>query len=239
MSSSEPSSPGGRVNESTEPGIAQVLVVEDHPVVAEGLVALFDGEPLLHVVAWAPSVADAVRVAESEPVDVAVVDFRLPDGTGADVAARVREHRPGAAIVFLSADDSDQAMLAAVEAGASGYLVKSAAGPEIVEAVRRAADGEMLIPAPKLAALLGRRREVAGQDDDRARRLASLTPRETEMLELMTRGLDNREIAARLTLAYPTVRSHVRKVLQKLGARSRLEAVVKAALDTEAGDQPD
>ena len=97
----------------------------------------------------------------------------------------------------------------------------------------------MLIPAPKLAELLGRRREVAGQDDDRARRLASLTPRETEMLQLMTRGMDNREIAATLSVAYPTVRSHVRKVLQKLGARSRLEAVVKAALDTELGGEPE
>jgi two-component system nitrate/nitrite response regulator NarL len=200
-------------------------------VVAEGLVALFDGQPLLQVLAWVPSVADAVRIAERQSVDVAIVDFRLPDGTGADAAARIREYRPTAAIVFLSADDSDQAMLAAVEAGASGYLVKSAAGPEIVDAVRRAADGEMLIPAPKLAALLGRRREVAGQDDDRGRRLASLTPREMEILQLMTHGLDNREIAARLSVAYPTVRSHVRQVLNKLGARSRLEAVIKAALD--------
>src|SRR5262245_36093337 len=219
--------------------MVRVLVVEDHPVVAEGLVALFEGQPRLEVLGWAPSVADAVRVAESQPVDVAIVDFRLPDGTGADAAVRIRAHRPTAAIVFLSADNSDSAMLAAVEAGASGYLVKSAAGPEIVDAVRRAAEGEMLIPAPKLADLLGRRREVAGQDDDRARRLASLTPRETEMLQLMTRGLDNREIAAQLSVAYPTVRSHVRKVLQKLGARSRLEAVVKAALDTEPGDEHD
>jgi DNA-binding NarL/FixJ family response regulator len=212
-------------------------VVEDHPVVAEGLVALFEGQPQLEVLAWVRSVAEAVHVADSQPLDVAIVDYRLPDGTGADAAARIRERRPTAAVVFLSADDSDHAMLAAVEAGASGYLVKSAAGPEIVEAVRRAADGEMLIPAPKLAALLGRRREVAGQDEDLASRLASLTPRETEILQLMTRGLDNREIAATLSVAYPTVRSHVRKVLHKLGARSRLEAVVKAALDTESEEK--
>ena len=211
----------------------RVLVVEDHPVVAEGLMALLAGQPDLEVLAWASSVADAIVVARDQPVDVAIVDFRLPDGTGADAAVRVREHRPDAAVVFLSADDSDQAMLAAVEAGASGYLVKSAAGPQIVESVRRAADGEMLIPAPKLAGLLGRRRELAGQDAERSRQLASLTPRESEILRLMTQGLDNREIAGELNVAYPTVRSHVRKVLEKLGARSRLEAVVKAALDRD------
>jgi DNA-binding NarL/FixJ family response regulator len=221
------------VNSPSEPDIARVLVVEDHPVVAEGLVALLEGHPDLAVLGWANSVAEADRVALSQPVDVAIVDFRLPDGTGADAAVRIREHRPGAAVIFLSGDDSDQAMLAAFEAGASGYLVKSAPGPEIVEAVRRAADGEMLIAAPKLAALLGSRREVAGQDDDRTRRLENLTPREYEILELMTQGLDNREIAGRLSVAYPTVRSHVRKVLEKLGARSRLEAVVKAGLDRE------
>ena len=229
------------MNSHSEQGTARVLVVEDHPVVAEGLVALLEGHPRLDVLGWANSVAEADRLAQSETVDVAIVDFRLPDGTGADAALRIRMHRPGAAVVFLSADDSDQAMLAAIEAGASGYLVKSAPGPEIVEAVRRAADGEMLIAAPKLAALLGRQREVAGQDDHRTRRLESLTPREYEILQLMTQGMDNREIADRLSVAYPTVRSHVRKVLEKLGARSRLEAVVKAALDREPqpGDEGD
>jgi DNA-binding NarL/FixJ family response regulator len=202
--------------------------------VAEGLVALLEGQPQLEVLTWVQSVADAVRVAQRQPVDVAIVDFRLPDGTGADAAVGIREHRPAAAVIFLSADDSDEAMLAAVEAGASGYLVKSAAGPEIVDAVTRAAEGEMLIPANKLAALLGlRRRESAGPQDDRSRQLASLTPREYEILQLMTQGMDNREIAARLSVAYPTVRSHVRKVLEKLGARSRLEAVVKAGLDQD------
>jgi DNA-binding NarL/FixJ family response regulator len=118
-----------------------------------------------------------------------------------------------------------------VEAGAAGYLVKTAAGSEIVEAVQRAAEGEMLLPAPRLAALLARRRELAQEEDRRARLLGSLTPREREILTLMAEGLDNRRIADRLHVAYPTVRSHVRRVLQKLGARSRLEAVVKAGLE--------
>lgn len=217
------------------PPVVRVLVVEDHPVVAEGLAALLADDPRLRVVRQAETVAEAVAAAAEEPLDVALVDFRLPDGTGAQAATGIREHRPEVALVFLSADDSESAMIEAVEAGASGYLVKTAAGQEIVEAVRRAAEGEMLIPAPRLAALLARRRELAAAEDERARRLGSLTPREYEILTLMTEGLDNREIAARLHVAYPTVRSHVRSVLQKLDARSRLEAVVKAGLDIGKG----
>jgi DNA-binding NarL/FixJ family response regulator len=221
------------VNDHHDPDTAHVLVVEDHPVVAEGLIALLDAHPHLHVLGWAPTVAQADHLARTHPVDVAIVDFRLPDGTGAQAATRIRHHRPDAAIVFLSADDSDQTMLAALEAGASGYLIKSAPGPHIVDAVRRAADGEMLIAAPKLAALLATRRNNATHDHNHNRQLETLTPREYEILQLMTQGKDNRDIANQLTIAYPTVRSHVRKILEKLHARSRLEAVVKAALDRE------
>ncbi len=220
---------------TTPPPVTRVLVVEDHPVVAEGLVALLADDPRLQVVRRAETVAEAVAAAQEERVDVALIDFRLPDGTGAEAATAIRQYHPDVAVVILSADDSEPAMIAAVEAGAAGYLVKTADGPEIVDAVRRVAEGEMLIPAPRLAALLARRRELAAAQDERARQLSRLTPREHEILTLMTEGLDNREIAARLHVAYPTVRSHVRSILQKLGARSRLEAVVKAGLDTKEG----
>lgn len=220
---------------TTPPPVTRVLVVEDHPVVAEGLVALLADDPRLQVVRRVETVAAAVAAAQEQPIDVALIDFRLPDGTGAEAATGIRRFHPEVAVVFLSADDSEPAMIAAVEAGAAGYLVKTAAGPEIVDAVRRAAEGEMLIPAPRLAALLARRRELAQAEDERTRQLSRLTPREHEILTLMTEGLDNREIAARLHVAYPTVRSHVRSILHKLGARSRLEAVVKAGLDTKEG----
>ncbi|GAA2754805.1 response regulator [Actinopolymorpha rutila] len=220
---------------TTEPdsGPVQVLIVEDHQVVAEGLSALLDEHPGLHVQGWAPTVADATRSAEQERVDVAVLDFWLPDGSGVDAAAGIRQHRPEAAVVFVSADDSDQAMIAAIEAGASGYLIKTASGEEIVEAVLRASAGEMLIPASKLHELLTRSREATRERSGRAQALASLTTREREILAMMSKGLDNREISTRLNIAYPTVRSHVRKVLEKLGARSKLEAVVKAAAAEE------
>jgi RNA polymerase sigma factor (sigma-70 family) len=158
-----------------------------------------------------------------------VLDYWLPDRTGAEAVAALRAYRPDAAVVFLSADDSDEVILAALEAGASGYLVKSSGGADVAGAVRRAAEGEILIPARQLAALLTRRRQQARQQADQSRRLASLTPREREILGLMAEGMDNREIAQRLSISYATVRSHVRHLLGKLGARSKLEAVVRAA----------
>ncbi|MEN3306124.1 MAG: hypothetical protein V7603_2326 [Micromonosporaceae bacterium] len=207
----------------------RVLVVEDHQVVAEGLVMLLEDQPDLDVVGWAGSVARAGQAAAAQPLDVAIVDYRLPDGTGVEAVAAMRASRPELAVVFLSADDSDDAVLRALEAGASGYLVKSASGADVAAAVRRAAEGEILVPARQLAALLCRRRERARWQTERSRRLSSLTPRERQVLGLMAEGKDNRDMAGELSISYTTVRSHVRHLLQKLGARSKLEAVVKAA----------
>jgi DNA-binding NarL/FixJ family response regulator len=207
----------------------RVLIVEDHQVVAEGLAVLLDEQPDLDVIGWAASVADAERLAAAEPADVVVLDYWLPDGTGAQAVAALRAYRPDATMVFLSADDSDEVILAALEAGASGYLVKSAGGADVAVAVRRAAEGEILMPARQLAALLTRRREQARQQTERSRQMASLTARERQILGLMSEGMDNREIAVRLGISYATVRSHVRHLLGKLGARSKLEAVVRAA----------
>jgi DNA-binding NarL/FixJ family response regulator len=207
----------------------RVLIVEDHLVVAEGLAALLAEHADLHVVGWAATVAATDRLAAAGPVDVAVVDYWLPDGTGVAAVAALRTYWPDAAVVFLSVDDSDEVMLAALEAGASGYLVKTASGADVAEAVRRTAEGEILIPARQLATLLTRRRVQAQRQSERSRRLDSLTPRERQILGLMAEGMDNREVAGRLGVSYSTVRSHVRNLLGKLGARSKLEAVVRAA----------
>lgn len=209
-------------------GPIRVLLVEDHQVVAEGLQALLEEYDDLHVVGWAPTVAAAEAAAAAGPADVALVDFRLPDGSGADAAAAIRAHRPETAIVILSVDDSDDAMMAAVGAGASGYLLKSAPSDEVVGAIRRAAEGETLIPAQRMVELLTRERAVVRAQAEQARVRETLTPREREILSLLAAGLDNRAVADRLSIEYTTVRSHVHRVLQKLGARSQLEAVVKA-----------
>lgn len=221
------------MNEQGHP--IRILIVEDHRAVAEGLTSLLESYPDLSVVGWAGAVADVASVVENTEPQVAMVDFRLTDGTGADAAARIREHSPATMILFLSADDSDEALMAAVEAGASGYLLKSAGGDEIAHAIRAAAEGETLIPAQTLVAVLARHRESARATARQTELLESLTPREHEILALMVQGADNRTIAERLHISYATVRTHVRNLLEKLEVRSQLEAVARA---TEWGFRP-
>ena len=206
----------------------RVLIVEDHPVVAEGLAALLEDSPDLTIAGCVGSVASTATVIDELAADVAVIDFRLPDGTGADAADRIKARSPSTSIVFLSADGSDEVLLAAIEAGASSSLLKSATGKEIVDAIRSAAEGAMLIPAETITGLLARKRDSAREHTQRSALLGSLTPREQEILALMIHGADNRTIADGLTISYMTVRTHVRSILVKLGARSRLEAVAKA-----------
>jgi DNA-binding NarL/FixJ family response regulator len=206
-----------------------VLIVEDHRLVAEGLEVLLAAHLDIAVVGCAASVAEAVQLSAEAQPGVVLMDFRLPDGTGAAAAAAIRKQQPDVAVVFISSDESQDALLAAVRAGACGYLTKSQAATEVAAAVRRAADGEMLIPAAQLAQLLAHGQARAQDDADRLRLLGQLTPREKEVLGLMADGLDNRAIAERLVISFTTVRGHVQRVLEKLDAHSKLEAVVRAA----------
>ena len=206
-----------------------VLLVEDHVLVAEGLAAMLNASGDVRVVGTSASAIDAARAAAECQPDVVVMDSHLRDGSGADAAIRLREQLPRVPIVFLSADESEAAMIAAVRAGACAYLPKSRATVDVVEAVRRAAEGEMLIPAAQLARLLARSHEMARDDAERRRLLDSLTPREQEVLALMAEGLDNRTIAAELSIGFTTVRGHVQNILEKLDAHSKLEALACAA----------
>lgn len=211
----------------TEP--IRVLIVEDHRLVAEGLQAVLSAYRDIQLVGVAGSVAEAVRIDADSPPDVILMDFRLPDGTGADATARIRKQHRSVAVVFLSTDDSEEALVAAVRAGGCGYLSKSHAAAEVAAAVRRAAEGEMLIPAARLASLLARAQDRAQDEAERRRLLGELTPREKEILGLMAGGLDNRAIASRLSISFTTVRGHVQNILEKLDAHSKLEAVARAA----------
>ena len=209
-------------------GPIQVLIVEDHPIVAEGLACLLRTYHDLAVIAIAASVADTVPALTDVCPDVAVVDFHLPDGTGADAADRIRARCGTAAIVFLTADDSDERLLQAIESGASSYLLKSVSGTEIVQSIRAAAAGETLIPAGAIATALAERAKMAREQSRHAQLVASLTPREREILALMIDGADNKAVAEQLHISYATVRTHVRSILAKLEARSQLDAVTKA-----------
>ena len=199
---------------------------------AEGLAALLGEDPLLKVVGTAGSVKEAIVAASSLKPQVVVMDFRLPDGNGAEATERIRQEHPEVAVLFLSADVSDDAMMQAVDAGACGYVSKGASAQELANAIRRAGEGEFLLPAATMARLLARQREARKSQAAKDRLEEELTAREHDVLKMMASGLDNYDIAEKLGIGYGTVRSHVRGVLEKLGARSRLQAV---ALARESG----
>jgi len=200
----------------------RVLIVEDHRVVAEGLQALLEDDPGIEVCQIAGSVAEAIDVASATQPDVVLLDYHLPDGSGAEAAARIRRSQRASALLFLSHDESELARVAAVEAGAAGYLYKAQAASDVVQAVHRVAAGEMLIRGPEIAELLAWRRRMTSM-------VENLTQRERDVLQLLADGLDNKAIAARLGVRYGTVRSHVNNLAGKLGAPSKLEAVARAA----------
>jgi DNA-binding NarL/FixJ family response regulator len=205
-----------------------VLIVEDHRLMVEGLSSILGEAPELKVVGTAGTVQEAVQAAAALQPQVVLMDFRLPDGNGAEATERIRSEHPEMAVLFLSADISDDAMMQAVDAGACGYVSKAASAEELKLAILRAADGEFLLPAATMSRLLARQREARRSQAAKERLAAELTAREQEVLKMMASGLDNYDIADKLGIGYGTVRSHVRGVLEKLGARSRLQAVALA-----------
>src|SRR2546428_3610745 len=209
-----------------------VLIVEDHRLMVEGLTSLLGEEPELKVVGTASTVKDAVEAARTLLPQVVLMDSRLSDGNGAEATERIRQEHPEVAVLFLSVDVSDEAMMRAVDAGACGYVSKAATAEELINAIRRAGEGEFLLPAATMARLLARQRDARRSQALKEKLEDELTSREREVLKMMAAGLDNYDIAEKLGIGYATVRSHVRGVLEKLGARSRLQAV---ALARESG----
>ncbi len=199
----------------------RVLIVEDHQIVADGLTALLNDQKDMTVVGNVATVAESAPAAAELSPDVVLLDFRLTDGTGADAAAAIRRVNTTAKHIFLTREDSDVARLAALESGASGFIHKSKAAGEVVDAIRMVAGGATLITPNTIASLLNRRRESDSQRE-------SLTSREKEVLRLMAEGLPSREIASRLGISYATVRTHIRSLGAKLGVHSKLQAIVKA-----------
>ena len=205
----------------------RVMVVDDHQMVVQALVLALSREPDIEVVATATTVREAVDMALEAKPDVLLIDYHLPDGTGVDAVRGLGPATPK--IVFLSSERSDAAVLAALEAGACGYLVKSEPLDQLVKAVRGAAEGEILLQAGELAALLGSQRERQRREAEQERTVGSLTAREREILRLMAQGMDNRAIAELLHLALTTVRWYVQVLLEKLEVHSKLSAVARAA----------
>lgn len=198
----------------------RVALVDDHEIVRRGLRDLLDGEPGIEVVAEAGGVREALaRVADTAP-DVVVVDVRLPDGDGVSLCRDLRALDPPPRCLVLTAFDDERALVEAIMAGASGYLLKQVRGQELVDAVREVAAGRSLLDPLTTARVLDRMRRSAQSDE-----LDALTERERHVLELMGEGLSNRQIAERLFLAEKTVKNYVTSVLAKLGMERRTQAV--------------
>jgi len=210
------------------PGKINVLLVEDHRLMFEGLSSLLTEYSDINVLGVATTVADAIAKASLLTPDLVLMDYRLPDGDGAQASERIRSLLPDTAILFLSADPSEASMMRAVEAGASGYVSKGASAEELVNSIRKAAEGEFLLEAATMVRLLEQRHQSQQKATEQQRLISELTPREHDVLRLMARGLDNYEISEELGIGYGTVRGHVRGVLEKLGSHTRLHAVAAA-----------
>jgi len=203
----------------------RVLVVDDHEIVRRGVVDVVDADPLLTVVAEAGTVLDAIRRAAAVRPDVAVVDLKLPDGTGIDLVRRLQEDLPDIRCVVLTSFDDDEAVAAALDAGAAAFVLKTVRGTEIADVVRAVASGRNLLDERSVA-----RRKAAHADPTEA-----LTPTERKVLELIGEGLSNREIGEELGLAEKTVKNHVTGLLAKMGFRRRTQAAAWVAAHHSGG----
>jgi len=208
----------------------RIVVADDHQVVRSGFAALLDTQPDFTVVGTAEDGAEAVRVCRETSPDVVLMDIRMPGVDGIEATRQLigpAEDRPR--IIILTTFDLDDYVYDALRAGASGFLLKDITAEQLFDAVRVIAAGEALL-APTVTRRLIREfaRQRPTTDSSRAARLATLTPRETQVLRLVAEGLSNPEIAARLVVTEETVKTHVSRVLAKLGLRDRTQAVVTA-----------
>jgi DNA-binding NarL/FixJ family response regulator len=204
----------------------RILVADDHPIVRDGLVAILSTQPDLDVVAEAGDGQEVLaQVAQSQP-DVVLLDLEMPQLDGVETLRRLRERHPQTRVIIFTAFDTDERILAAVQAGAQGYLLKGAPRQEVFNAIRVVHEGGSLLQ-PVVASKLLRQMSAPAAGD--AGLVDPLTPREQEVLNYLAQGLQNKEIAQKLVISERTVKFHVSSILTKLEAGNRTEAVAVAA----------
>jgi len=208
----------------------RVYLLDDHEVVRRGLRELLEVEDDLDVVGESSTAAEATRRIPALRPDVMVLDARLPDGSGIDVCRDVRSVDPSVAGIILTSFDDDEALRAAVMAGASGYLLKDIRGTQLVDSIRRVASGESLLDDGVVARL----RKQWGHDVEDPR-LAELSPQERRILEHIAEGLTNRQIGETMSLAEKTVKNYVTSVLAKMGMERRTQAAIYVTKHGSAG----
>ena len=197
----------------------RLLIVDDHPVVRGGLRGMFAGDPNFEVVGEAGNGAEAVVRAGALRADVVLMDLRMPEMGGVEAIRRLHESAPTVRVLVLTTYDTDDDVLPAIEAGASGYLLKDAPREELMRAVRAAFRGDAVLAPSVARRLIGQVRKPA---------LEALSERELDVLRLIADGASNREVAARLFISESTVKTHLLHIYEKLGVRDRAAAVSEA-----------
>ena len=197
----------------------RLLIADDHPVVRDGLRGMLAGQPDLEVVGEAATGAEALALVPRVRPDVALVDLRMPELDGVATIRALRERHPQVRVLVLTTFDTETDVVSAIEAGATGYLLKDAPRAELFRAIRAAARGEAVLAPAVATRLVGQLREPAAP---------ALTARELQTLELVARGATNREIAARLHVSEATVKTHLVHAFGKLGVSDRTAAVTVA-----------
>jgi two-component system, NarL family, response regulator DevR len=210
-----------------------VFLLDDHEVVRTGLRALLEACDDIEVVGEAATVAEALERIPGARPDVAILDVRLPDGSGVEVCREVRSTSPEIACVMLTSYADDEALIASIMAGAAGYVLKQVGSLDLLETIRRAGAGQSLLDPALTERVLERLREGPQVDP----RLATLTPQERRILDLIAEGYTNRQIAETMFLAEKTVKNYVSNLLAKLGMERRTQAATFAARLNERSAQ--
>ncbi|GAB3615712.1 response regulator transcription factor [Okibacterium endophyticum] len=204
----------------------RVFLLDDHEVVRRGLRGLLESEGDIEVVGEAGTAADGLARIPALVPDVAILDARLPDGNGVEVCRQVRSAFPATKAIILTSFDDDEALFAAIMAGASGYVLKQVTGQDLLSAVRHVAAGGSLLDPSVTERVMQRLRQGGPEEPEE---LKNLTAQERRILELVAEGLTNRQIGERLFLAEKTVKNYMSSVLSKLGVERRTQAAVFAS----------
>jgi len=215
---------------TTQP--VRIVVADDHQVVRTGFAALLDTQPDFTVLGSASDGAEAVRLSRELRPDVVLMDVRMPGTDGIEATRQLTGDADGPQVIILTTFDLDEFVYDALRAGASGFLLKDVTAERLFDAVRVVAAGEALLAPAVTRRLISEfaklRPKAADRPESLAAAIGELTPRETEVLRLLAEGLSNPEIAARLVVTEETVKTHVSRILHKLGLRHRTQAVVLA-----------
>jgi DNA-binding NarL/FixJ family response regulator len=205
--------------------MVRVAIIEDHQVLVDALALLLQKEPDLEFIGSANSFSLGRQLIQERTPDVMLLDLHLPDGNGLDLIPEIQSRIPSTQIVVLTSMSDEQTVIRALDKGVSGFIPKGCSLTELMSAIRKAADGEIVVPSSILAGLLMRlpRDKAAAYREEQG--WERLTPREQEVLGCLAKGRSGDEIAAELSIAPLTVRTHIRNLMAKLGVHSRLEAV--------------